>query len=174
MSESISGLLQTSGEISVAFVGFASLIGVFVARSTAGFPLSARLTLRALIDYGLLALSGCAIPLILHEASVSEATLWRASSAGMAFVVASYYLVSRTYYREVSRELVVSEAGGRATIALLVGDGLAVVVLCLVAIGVDFELPSALYLLGAVYWNAFGAAMSFRLVIQLAWSGESE
>lgn len=172
MSESMSSLLQTAGEISVAFVGFASLIGVFVARREGEVPLRVRLTLRSLLDYGLLALLGCAVPLGLGETSVSEIAAWRLSSGLMAFLVVAYYLVSRSYYRDISKELVASRHP--ATIALILGDAIAVVLLALTASGVHFDSPAALYLLSAVYWNVFGAAMSFRFVIDLAWSDASE
>jgi len=60
------------------------------------------------------------------------------------------------------------------TLALILGDGLAVVLLGLNAVGWIFDSPVALYSLSAVFWNIFGAAMSFRLVIDIAWSGSSE
>ncbi|GEM_PF-6368884 len=52
--------------------------------------------------------------------------------------------------------------------ALILGDAIAVILLALTAGGMHFDSPAALYRVSAVYWNVFGAARSFRFVIDLA------
>ena len=172
MSESAIGLLQTSAEISVAFLGFASLVGVFLASTGGTRSQHARLVLRSLLDYGLLALLACAVPLLLNETSIDASTTWRISSGVSASFVVAYYLLSRSFYREVSQEL--RATGHAMSIALIIGDGLATLLLAFNAVGWPFGTSVALYVFAAVAWNVLGAAMSFRLVIDLAWSDDPE
>jgi hypothetical protein len=168
MSDSISSVLQTSAEISVAFVGFASLVGVFYARTEGTLSNKIRLSLRSLLDYGLIALLACGLPLLLAEFSVAPAAMWRISSAAMAVAVVGYMLVSHAYYKEVGE--LVRESVDRLTLFLLVGDGLAILLLLLNAANWPFHSSPAAYLAAGVFWNVCGAALSFRGVIDLAWS----
>ncbi|MCR9093299.1 MAG: hypothetical protein NXI30_03695 [bacterium] len=171
MSDSISDVLQTSAEVAVAFVGFASLIGVFYARTEGRLPESVRLSLRSLLDYGLIALVACGMPLLLRETALPATTIWRLSSGLMAVLVAGYMMISQIYYKEVSELARASSKTRSATIAfLVVGDGIAILVLALNAAGWPFDVLPAIYLAGAVFWNVCGAAVSFRGVIDLAWS----
>ena len=75
VTESTSSLLQAGAEIAVAFVGFASLIGVFVGRSDERLPRQARLILRSLLDYALFALLACGIPLLVAEIFIEPSVI---------------------------------------------------------------------------------------------------
>lgn len=171
MSERISDVLLTSAEVSVAFVGFASLIGVFYARTEGRLPEGVRLSLRSLLDYGLMALVACGLPLLLRETALPATTSWRLSSGLMAALVVGYMTISRIYYNEVSELARMSSRSRSATIMfLVVGDGIAILILTLNAASWPFDALPAIYLAGAVFWNVCGAAVSFRGVMDLAWS----
>jgi hypothetical protein len=165
-------LLVTSAEIAVAFVGFASLVGVFLARSSGELPARVRIILRALLDYGLLALLGCGIPLLLGLTDLREPAIWMTSSGLFVVAWTTYVLISHYYYREIAKMTFAST--GRFELLLLLGDAISVLLLIGNAFGWPFSSTSLIYCSAAVLWRLAGAAFAFRGLLSAAWSGAED
>ena len=168
MSEDSFSLLLTGAEISVAFVGFASLVGVFLSRGDGALAPRARIALTSMLDYGLFSLLACGIPLLLDRIGVDDRSLWRVSSGLFVAANLAYVLASLGFYREVARlnalhrELI--------TRAMLVGDAAALIALALNALSWPFGDSQGAYVGFAVFWFLLGSAASFRHLITQVWT----
>ena len=164
--------LIVSAEIAVAFIGFASLVGVFASRGNGKLSLSAYISLRALLDYGLISLFASGLPLLLAMSALESTYLWPVASATSVAAWATYVILSRPYYREIAEEL--SRAPSLQTRVFLFGDAASMFLVFLNALGVVFEPNAVVYCAGAVAWRLAGAAFSFRSLIDEIWSKPSE
>lgn len=159
-------LLLTTAELAVAFAGFASLVGVFASRSPGALSELLSDAVRSLLDYGLLAVSGCLLPFVPILAGAGDATVWAVSSGGLAGAIVAYAVLSHRWYRDLAGRHLVRDA--RAWF-LLAGDALAVLVLVLNTGPV--WTPSVLVYYASLLWLLLGAALCFRGVVEAAWSG---
>jgi len=161
-------LFVVSAEIAVAFVGFASLVGVFLARNSGTLPSLIRITLRGLLDYGLLALLACTIPLLLGLTSAEESAIWAMSSAIFLASWVSYVAVSHYYYREIAAEA--AQPTFRLYWLFFAGDGLSILLLVGNAVGWPFTPSSLVYFAAAIVWRLAGSALCFRILLGEFWS----
>ena len=144
-------LLLTSAEISVAFVGFASLVAVFLARQREQVSaLEIRSTIQPLLDYGLLALAACLVPFIPLMHQSPETTVWAASSGFVAVALVSqtalYLYLNRG---QVGAHLEANTSGW----FMFIGDGVALVLLGSNVLGWPFGSSLLIYYCAAVLWN---------------------
>lgn len=170
MGIAASDLFLTSAEIAVAFIGFASLVGIFLSRSGGELSARVRILLWSLVDYGLIALSGCAIPLLLATASDAESLRWDLASGLQLSVTLVCLALSRQSYREALTSLPTETSRGGWI--LIGGDLLANLALAANVIGWPAEPSLAVYFAAGVVWHLFGSALSFRGVIAMAWSSK--
>jgi hypothetical protein len=161
-------LFIVSAELAVAFVGFASLVGVFLARNSGTLPGLVRMTLRALLDYGLLALLACTIPLLLGLTTAEEPAIWTMSSQIFLAAWVSYVVISHYYYREVVVEA--AQPTLRLTWVLLAGDVLSILLLVGNAVGWPFTPSPLIYFAAAIVWRLAGSALCFRMLLGEFWS----
>jgi hypothetical protein len=168
VSDSTQAFLLTAAEISVAFVGFASLVGVFLSRGGGTMPPRARIALTSMLDYGLLALLACGIPLTLERMTLDSQMFWRVSSGVFLGCNIIYVALSHRLYREVA-ELHSHDRKLLARAALW-GDAAAFGVLLFNSIAWPFQSSEFAYLCAAVVWFVIGSALSFRVLITLAWA----
>lgn len=161
-------LFVVSAEIAVAFVGFASLVGVFLARNSGALSSLIRLTLRALLDYGLLALLACTIPLLLGLTTAEEPAIWAMSSAIFLASWVSYVVISHYYYREIAAEA--AQPKFRFYWFFFAGDGLSILLLVGNSAGWPFASSSLVYFASAIVWRLAGSALCFRILLSEFWS----
>ena len=164
--------LLTSAEVAVAFMGFASLVAVFVARGSGGLPDYARLALLSLIDYGIFALLACGLPFVISVFPFSKGNEWQLVSGLMAAFHVVYLLISHSFYREI--RAVGSRHKTLMPVLMICGDFIALAALLLNTLGWPYSANAETYFLAAVFWNLFGATLSFRSVVKMVWSSERE
>lgn len=165
-------LLLTSAEVSVAFMGFASLVAVFVSRGSERLPDRTRVVLRSLIDYGFFALLACGVPFVVSAYSSSERNVWALASGIMVAFNIAYMAISHLYYREIY--VLNSQDKAWLPRIILFGDLLALSALLGNALGWPYSSSFETYLLAAVFWCLLGAAVSFRGLVSLIWSKGEE
>ena len=163
-------LLLTSAEISVAFMGFASLVAVFVSRGSDGLTDRALAGLRLLIDYGLFALLACGVPFLVTAISSSEGSVWAWASGIMVVFNIAYMAVSHRYYRELY-ELNLEDGKWLPRIIFL-GDLVALLALLGNALGWPSSSSFEVYFCAAVFWCLLGAGFSFRGLVAMIWSSD--
>jgi hypothetical protein len=163
-------LLLTSAEVSVAFMGFASLVAVFVSRGPAGLSERARVVLRSLIDYGLFALLACGLPFVVSALPLPEVNVWALASGAMVAFIIAYMAFSHRYYRDIY--VLNSEDGAWLPRFVLFGDVVTFFVLLGNAFGWPYSSSFELYLCAAVFWSLLGAAISFRGLVAMIWSSD--
>ncbi len=162
-------LLLTAAEIAVAFMGFASLVGVFLARNRGGLPPRIRAAMQSLIDYGLLALLACAVPLVLQVFDPARPH-WDLASGIVLALGVLYGLVAHHFYREALAEVL--RTGSFLLWLLFIGDFVAYASLGVNATGWPGDRSAAVYFCASVVWFLFGSAISFRGIMVLAWSDD--
>ena len=72
-------LLLTLAELSIAYVGFAAVVGV-ISQRAAAWPLELRLMFRAMIEVGLFSVLICILPVALATTGLTDQALWFMSS----------------------------------------------------------------------------------------------
>jgi hypothetical protein len=160
-------LLLTTAELSAAFAGFASLVGVFASRRQGAVSDEISDFLRSLLDYGLLAIWGCLLPFVPMLAGAGDAAVWAVSSGVLGLTRVAYILISHRWYRAIMKRGVVLNRRGRW---IMTGDALALAAQ-LLNTGWLWT-PSLFVHYASVLWLLTGAALCFRWVVQAAWSGE--
>ena len=158
-------ILSTTAEVSVAFVGFSALIGVF--RGSQGRL--GELRMMFMIELGLLALVFSLLPHVFSYFGVSPQQIWRISSGllGAAFMLEIVHLVLeiRRLPGEGLRPVAPRLAWALASGVVLVG-------LALVANSIGWPAaPSfSVYFLG-IFWLLLNAAIIFAASFWLGRSG---
>ncbi len=158
-------ILSTTAEVSVAFVGFSALIGVF--RGSPGRL--GELRMMFMIDLGLIALVFSLLPHVFAHFGVSLQLIWRISSGllGAAFMLEIVRLVLEI--RKLPGEGLQPEAPRTAWVlasgVVLVGLALAVN-----AIGWPSAPSFSVYFLG-IFWLLLNAAIIFAASFWLGRSG---
>ena len=89
MSES--DILLTLAEVSVAFAGFASLVGVLGQRASVADPRVIGLRMRGMLLGSLLVVGFSIFPILLDLYGASMTLTWRGSSLALLLAIAAYY-----------------------------------------------------------------------------------
>ena len=76
-------VLLTTAEVAVAFAGFTGLIGLFITRNRGVLVEGEVLRFRTILDYSLGALLTALFPFLPAALQLSEASIWRLSSAAV-------------------------------------------------------------------------------------------
>ena len=91
MLDSTQSVLLTLAELSIAYVGFAAIVGALNARSEKWTP-GTRILFRSMIDTGLMNVFVCLIPSFLFLLSLEGQTLWTISSAATVVLLAATFI----------------------------------------------------------------------------------
>ncbi len=153
-------------------MGFASLVAVFVARGPKGLPDRARAGLRSLIDYGLFALFACGLPFALNAFVPSETELWALASGLIVAYTIAYIAFSHRFYKEVY--VLNMEDKSWFPRIIVLGDMVTLLVLLGNAVGWPYATRFEIYLIASVFWFLLGAAVSFRGVVAMIWTGDPD
>jgi hypothetical protein len=160
-------LLLTTAELSVAFAGFSSLVGVFARRRDERIDQHVVNSLRIMLDYALITLFSCLIPFLPMLAGASEVRVWQFSSGAWIAGGLTYWFFNRAFLRELGNDPIYGPVLGRIARVL---DTASVVALAGNALGIFWE-PSLLVYYSVLLWFLAGAAIGFVLVVSSTWSG---
>jgi len=86
-----SDILLTLAEVSVAFAGFASLVGVLGQRASVADPRVIGLRMRGMLLGSLLVVGFSIFPILLDLYGASMTLTWRGSSLALLLAIAAYY-----------------------------------------------------------------------------------
>lgn len=164
-----SDVLLTLAEVAVAFAGFASVVAIFQARwrgDTVPFDL---FRFWVMLAFSLALLFFAALPIVLHFLGLSDATVWRASSALLAaFVVGNAAWIASLIRRGV--ETVVSSLTPRISAAAQVTYVISLVAQASNVAGLFGGPGFGLYLVGLTMLMV-GAGVNF---VRLVWVASVE
>jgi hypothetical protein len=158
-------ILLTTAEIAVAFAGFASLVGALLQRRDLNIRQHVVHPLRVMLDYSLITLFSCLVPLLPIIGGASDANIWRLSSAAWVVGILIYGFLNRALLRELRRASPYPRFVGNIVAGL---DFTSLVVMLLNALGV-FWVPSFLPYYAIQLWFLGGAALGFVLVVSSVW-----
>jgi hypothetical protein len=165
-----SDVLLAICEVSIAFAGFTSIVGVLGQRGRADWDAEGSFRLWLMIESSLATLFFSLLPFSLHHFSLSEAVVWGVSSGALAGFLAIHLIV-------VSPKLQVLERGGQwstrrfepFTGVIMIAT---LVVLSLNAFGIGFDRSFGAYLLGLILFLGL-ASMHFVALLVAVHSSNS-
>jgi hypothetical protein len=159
------GLLLTTAEISVAFAGFASLVGIFARRRDERIDQQVVNALRVMLDYALITLFSCLVPLLPMIAGASEAGIWQFSSGAWIVGASAYRIFNRAWLRELGDDPNYGPVLRRVARTL---DVASLIAMLGNAVGILWE-PSLLVYYSVQLYFLAGAAAGFVLVVASVW-----
>ena len=148
-------ILSTTAEVSVAFVGFSALVGVF--RGSQGQLGEIRMMF--MIELGLIALVFSLLPHVFAYFGVSLQQIWRISSGLLAAVFVQEIVRMVLEVRKLSDDGRRLQAP-RFTWAMVLGVGLVAVALAVNAIGWPSAPSFSVYFLG-IFWLLLNSSIIF-------------
>lgn len=152
--ESDINTLTVLAEVTIAFVALAAIIATL--RRTFGEQLGPfqRLLVRWFIETGLLAVSIELFPLVLAGFSQNEVQVARFSIICTVIVCVAYFV----YY--VRQRIIIRAPTPLASLLVMIGSGIWLLVLAMAATGLVFQ-PSLALVVGFSYWLLLSGAIIF-------------
>ena len=102
MIDAVQSVLLTLAEISIAYVGFAAIVGALTSKSQEWTD-GTRILFRSMIDTGLVNVFLCLIPNFLYLLSLEGSTLWLSSSIITTAMVTVVFIVRMVQIRRIVR-----------------------------------------------------------------------
>jgi len=153
-----SDVLLAISEVSIAFAGFTSIVGVLGHRSGEAWSAEDSLRLWLMIEASLVTLLFSLFPFVLHHLSFSDSIVWGSSSGAMAVFLVVHTAIVGPKLRVLQRE---GRWSTRRYETLIGGCIFAtVVVQSLNVLGLGFDRSLGAYLLGLILLLAL-ASMHF-------------
>lgn len=158
-----SDVLLTICEVSIAFAGFTSIVGVMGQRAGGAWDSEDSFRLWLMIESSLAMLFFSLLPFAIHYLSFGDSTVWGVSSGAMAAFLVLHMAVV------VPRLAPLQRAGGWSTRRFEPLIGLLIVatfaVQSLNAIGIGFERNFGAYLLGLILFLGLGSMHFVALLV---------
>jgi hypothetical protein len=164
-----SDVLLAICEVSVAFAGFTSIVGVLGQRSGGAWDAEDSFRLWLMIESSLATLFFSLLPFALHYLGLDEATVWGAASGAMAAFLVLHMVVVVPRLRVLERTGRWSTRRFEPFVGLLILSTFAVQSLNVLAIG--FERTFGAYLLGLVLFLVLASIHFVALLVAVHFSG---
>jgi hypothetical protein len=151
-------VLLTLAEVSVAMVGFSSLLVVFGTREVADRSPAAGARVRGIFEAGVFVLPFCILPVFMTAVSQTEATGWRLSSGLFAMAYSPLFVSQFRRFTRLSRET--DYSFGWIPRTATAGGTLSILMAVACAAGAFGE-HAALAYLGVIIWPLVGLTVNF-------------
>ncbi|MCP5039625.1 MAG: hypothetical protein GY944_01265 [bacterium] len=158
-----SDVLLAICEVSIAFVGFTSIVGVLGQRGGGAWDGEDSLRLWLMIESGLATLFFSLLPFVLHYFALEEQTVWGASSGTMAAFLVLHMVVVAPRLNLLQRSGEWSTRRFEPLIGLFITATFAVQ--SLNVLGVGFDRSFGAYLLGLMLFLGLGSMHFVALLV---------